>query len=50
MLEEHINDCQPPDEEFLDLIEAAFLEGQIDGDQMELAWQLAGTHGAELKC
>lgn len=37
MLEEFLRSWLPPDDELLDLIEAAFLEGQIDGDQLSLA-------------
>ena len=37
MLEEFLRNWRPPDDELLDLIEAAFLEGQIDGEQMSLA-------------
>ena len=37
VLEEFLQNWQPPDDELLDLIEAAFLEGQIDGLQLSLA-------------
>ena len=37
---------RPPDPEFVDLIEQAFLEGQIDSRKAELAylWLLGGHH------
>ena len=31
-------DSKPPDEECLDLIEQAFLDGQIDGETLPLAF------------
>ena len=31
-------DSMPPDEECLDLIEQAFLDGQIDGETLSLAF------------
>ena len=33
----------PPDEELVDLIEQALLEGQIDGEEMNLACLLLAT-------
>ena len=38
----------PPDEEMVDLIEWAFLEGQIDGEESDLAYLwLLTVKGAE---
>lgn len=37
MNKEYVKDWQAPDDELLDLIEAAFMEGQIDGEQLLLA-------------
>jgi hypothetical protein len=34
----------PPDEEMVDLIEQAFLEGQISGLEADLAYQLIGEN------
>lgn len=34
---DYVQLCPPSDDELLDLIEAAFLEGQIDGEQLSLA-------------
>ena len=33
-----------PDEDFLDMIDQAFLDGQIDGETMELACQWLGQN------
>ena len=35
----------PPDEEMVDLIETAFLEGQIDGVKADLAYWLVPENG-----
>ena len=37
MFEAFLKSWRPPDDELLDLIEAAFLEGQIDGEQLSIA-------------
>ena len=37
-MEELIRASMPPDEEMADLIEQAFLEGQIDGETQALAF------------
>ena len=37
MFEEFPKNWQPLEDELLDLIEAVFLEGQIDGEQLSLA-------------
>jgi hypothetical protein len=36
-MEELLRAAMPPDEDMLDLIELAFLEGQIDGLKVDLA-------------
>jgi hypothetical protein len=36
-LRELLEQTRPPDEELVDLIERAFLEGQIDGQKVDLA-------------
>jgi hypothetical protein len=36
-MEERLRAAMPPDEDLVDLIEAAFLEGQIDGTKADLA-------------
>lgn len=42
-MEELLRASRPPDEELVDLIEWAFLEGQIDGKEMNLACLLLAT-------
>jgi hypothetical protein len=37
-MEELLRDAMPPDEELADLIEWAFLDGQIDGEAQTLAF------------
>ena len=37
-IESLLLDSVPPDDDFLDLIEKAFLEGQIDGETEDLAY------------
>ena len=37
MFEGFLGSWRPPDDELMDLIEVAFLEGQIDGEQLSLA-------------
>jgi len=37
-MEELLRAAMPPDEELVDLIEQAFLEGQIDGVKADLAY------------
>ncbi len=37
-LSQILEQTRPPDAEFVDLIEQAFLEGQIDGQKAELAY------------
>ena len=37
-MEELLRAAMPPDEEMVDLIEQAFLEGQIDGESEDLAY------------
>lgn len=39
-LSELLEQTRPPDSEFVDLIEKAFLEGQIDGQAADLACYL----------
>ena len=44
-LAEHLEQTKPPDPELVDLIEQAFLEGQIDCKRTELAYLwLQGTN------
>jgi hypothetical protein len=38
VMEQLLTAAAPPDEEMADLIEAAFLEGQIDGETQSLAF------------
>ena len=37
-MEELLLQSRPPDDELVDLIEKAFLEGQIDGQKADLAY------------
>jgi hypothetical protein len=37
-MEELLRMSAPPDEDMVDLIERAFLEGQIDGQKVDLAY------------
>lgn len=47
---EYYANQQPADEEFLDLIELAFFEGQISAEQMTIAWRYVELHEHELEC
>jgi len=42
-------EAAPPDEELVDLIEEAFLEGQIDGGRADLAYLWLMQHGTGLR-
>ncbi len=47
-LPEILEQTRPPDPELVDLIEQAFIEGQIDGETQELAYQwLEVNHSCE---
>ena len=43
-IESLLLDSVPPDDDFLDLIDQAFLEGQIDGETMEWTYQWLAIH------
>lgn len=38
------------EEDLLDLIERAFREGQLDGEQMDMAWWLVEANWPKLCC
>ena len=40
---ELVQQCRPPDPELVDLIEWAYLEGQIDGEEADLAYLLLAS-------
>ncbi len=44
MLDDFIRDWQPPDDDMLDLIEIAFLDGTIDGVTAALALSWLEAH------
>ena len=47
-LSEILEQTRPPDPELVDLIEQAFIEGQIDGEAQELAYRwLESNHPGE---
>ena len=46
-MEELLRAAMPPDEEMVDLIEQAFLEGQIDGITADLASQWLNAFGRD---
>ena len=48
-MEELLRASMPPDEELVDLIEWAFLEGQIDGSRADLAYLWLMQKMAELR-
>jgi hypothetical protein len=48
-IESLLLDTVPPDEELVDLIEWAFLEGQIDGSRADLAYLWLMQKMAELR-
>ena len=45
VMEELLRASIPPDEELADLIETAFLEGQIDGETQSLAFAILRSFG-----
>jgi hypothetical protein len=47
-MEELLRAAMPPDEELVDLIEQAFLEGQIDGETQALAFAWLGSNHERL--
>ncbi|MDA0680685.1 MAG: hypothetical protein O3A13_03935 [Proteobacteria bacterium] len=49
-LPEILEATRPPDPELVDLIEQAFLEGQIDSQRAELAYVFMMWHRDKLGC
>jgi hypothetical protein len=47
-MEELLRAAMPPDEDLADLIEQAFLEGQIDGKKADLAYLSLTGQSAQL--
>ena len=48
-LSEILERTRPPDPEMVDLIEQAFLEGQIDGQKADLAYSWLLTKNKDLR-